>query len=339
MTLLTRRSLLRVGALSPLIIPGRSLARVGGAPAVVAQVCGGSPLTVPSNGVINTPGCYALTADMITGAPGLNIQVSNVTVVGNGHTVNGGITLGVFAGTATGISIQDIVTNTAPIQIYGNTSATQTPPAVHLKGITLNNNSQSYGIIIQNNNVLVENCTLNTGYTVAGSSGIDDCIAAGGQSVISRYCTFDTVMFGSNFDVGLEGLGTWDHFTVKNCTSIQGLIASFGGYYSSIATGSQTTSFAMTNCAFQSNTVEAASAWYFPDASNNLVLRNSDAAANAQWGGASGNVFGGSGALANNYVTLTREECERRAALFAQFRRHPPPGPPRQAWDRKITCR
>jgi hypothetical protein len=103
--------------------------------------------------------------------------------------------------------------------------------------------------------------------------------------------------------------------------------------------------FTITNCTFTGNTLTS---WRFctPQNPSDAAIggfvdtATSDAAANSKWGTgtAFGNVFGGSGPLANTYVALTRQQCEARAALFAKYRRNPPPQWPRSTWNQKITC-
>jgi hypothetical protein len=350
---LTRRSLLRVGALSPLIIPGRSLARVGGAPAVVTGPCGSPTPVFTSNATeIIGPGCYALQND-ITDIPALS-TMGGLTILGNGHSVTPppgnffkiGFGLNAFVHT-----IRDLTVTADGIEINGNVSTTQTSPCVYLYNVTMNatgaGGTGSVGSLVHmsGSNIVLEKCAINT-WASGGTTGYDDGVIlspfSGVGNVPASYVTFDTVTFGPNWDVAIEGFSTqgtavsphWNHVTIKNCVttfspfSVAG--ADFGGYYGGPNSGDLT--FTFQNGVFTGNTLKTGG-WFFANAAHtNYDRADSDAAANGLWA-ATGNAFG-----ANTYLALTREQCEARAKLWAANRRNPPPGPPPEVWNEKIIC-
>jgi hypothetical protein len=308
--------------------------------------------------LISSPGCYQLTSDNQTGLNGLTVQVSNVTVLGNGHTITGTNVFGLAGGGVTGILIQDLTTD-SKITIFGNSSTTQTSPAVHLNRVNYTNvvSNPPNPIATLGNNIFLEHGAVTTYPNPSASpvTGADDPLLVEGvhigpgsnDNVPARWVVVDSFTFGPNFDLGLEGITAgWDHCTISNCVSTQGAFGGFGGWYEHFnAPVDGNCGFIITNCTFVGNTLTS---WRFctPQNPSDAAIGSfvdsatSDADANAKWGTgtAFGNVFGGAGPLANTYVALTREQCEARAAMYAANRRNPPDEWPPGTWNEIITC-
>jgi hypothetical protein len=281
----------------------------------------GSPIPVFTTNAseITGPGCYALQND-ITDIPALS-TMGGLTILGNGHAVTR--PTGQFLQIGFGlhgyvITIRDLIVNADGIEISGNVSTTQTSPCVYLYNCTMNaTGTGSVGSLVHmgGSNIVLERCTVNT-YASGPTTGYDDggilSPFSGVGNVPASYVTFDTCTFGPNWDVAIEGYSTlgaatsphWNHVTIKNCQTTAGAfaIADFGGYYGD---GVHNT-FTFGNCTFTGNTLSNASSgrggWFFADGGGGLSRQITDAGANAQWGGGSGNVFGSPAGPPNIYL-------------------------------------
>jgi hypothetical protein len=280
-TLLTRRSLLRVGALAPLIIPGRSLARVGGAAAPAGSGPCGSPTRIATISQISGPGCYQLTQD--DPASFAIIQYNNVTLLGNGHSLQGSLQLGTSAAPNSGLVVQDLTCQQL-YQVYGSASPVQmTTPAVHLKGITVTKASPAtLPVSLYGSNIFMENCLVD-----GSAGGTDDPVVLynlDSAHPTSAWCTIANCRFGPNYDLGLEGVGGWDHVTITGCSGTGGNAwADLGAWYGPNWPGSTATNFRFDNCTITNNTMRAAKGMTFTDGSFLLNAR-SDAEATGYWG-------------------------------------------------------
>jgi hypothetical protein len=312
---------------------------MGGAPVVVTGPCGSPAPISPVSGVVNiqTPGCYSL-----QGAPAdILIQTSNVTLLGN-HLSCKTLTAGFGTNNYTGIVVQDLTVldggGDLTIQVAGTTTtAKTTTPAVTLRGITSNNVSTPSPSKITGSNVLIDGCTFNGTSGTPPTAHTDDPLLLYGSSdglTPASWVTVNNCFFGPNFDVGFEGLGSWDHVTITNCTSTQGSFGGIGMWYMFVSDGACRAWF--TNCVIQGNTL-ADFVFCSPQPSpggaggGSPTFAHTDAAANSLWGGSLGNVFSG-----NTYTALNRERCLAGVKAFREMRRANPKLP--KAWQESFVC-
>jgi hypothetical protein len=245
------------------------LARV---PFVVETV---GPVQISSADQITGAGTYSLQNDVAGDFSVTNF--SNVTVLGNNHVITGLLTAG--GGDATsGIVIQDLVV-LGGLQVNGNNAAGQTALTVHLKNVVVISNA-GVAAAVSGSNILIEGC--NIGGNVQSTD--DACQLWNGNP--NRYVTFDGCIFGPDFDVGLEGLGSWDHVTCTNCVSHYGGIG--GEYGPNFAAGNRSDAFRLTNSTFINNTIQ-----FFAFSRNgHFAGAGTDQIANNLWG-PDGNTFSG----------------------------------------------
>jgi hypothetical protein len=287
--MITRRSLLRMAApalVTPSIVIPLSAFRGGG---------GDGPGQLIQYGVtITQPGTYYLNAN-ING--GLNIKSDWVTILGNGYAITGGpgaiTTVGRSDMTNKGIVVRDLTCTN--LQVQGNDLTTKTnPPAVTIINCLVNAdiNGPATPFVAGGSNIYVKGLTQLPGGAASGPTGVDDnmfiwapYVAGGTFSQTCNWVTYDGCTTGINYDVGIEGIGTWQNCTITNCNINNGGIGAWygSGHYQS----GGNTNFDMNNCTFTNNRVEGMKFQCGSTGGNWLTVdykTQTDAVANSNWG-------------------------------------------------------
>jgi len=173
---------------------------------------------------INEPGSYVLTSNLIVAAGNaININVSNVTLDLNGHTIHGffgGATgTGIYAYNRYNITIKNgIVRGFRDYGIYLDNDADHRGAGHRIEGIQAFNNG--YGICIYAGYSIVTNCTANkNGYDgiLTYFSTVTNCTANnnGNSGIIAPSSTVTNCTANDN---GYKGIYVVDG-TVTNCTA------------------------------------------------------------------------------------------------------------------------
>jgi hypothetical protein len=310
-SLITRRSLLRTAVLTPLVLPRPSIARGfrGGGLLSGTGPSGscGAPTTIGVYTDIHGPGCYSLIND--DPSPVMQLRFYNdVTLLGNGFSCQQ-LLVGRNDFSLSGIVIKDLKCRS--INAYGNLSTTQTAPAITLDNVTRLASSVEVPVLVYGSNILIKNSTFYGDEANPANPGCDDPFVlynADSTHRINYYVTFDNCSFGTNYDVGLEGVGNWDHVTVTNCRPVPGTrsgsVGSIGAWYGPDFPADHSYPFVLTNCIFTGNTVQGFE-FAIPGGFSRFNAQ-SDALANATWGtggsaGTVGNIFGAPAGPANIY--------------------------------------
>jgi len=225
-----------------------------------------SAIPIASDSEIVGPGTYSLQNDVAR----LTLDVSNVTLLGNNHKVGFLTVGGNIRYDKSGIIARDLMVGS--MVGFGNLSSAQTEPALHLINITVTDNNL-FPAIVYGSNMVIEQCEF-----VGGDQADDSCLLwnARGLADICSYVTFDRCHFGGNYDVGLEGIGGWDHVTVTNCVSSD----SIGGWFGPRFAEDRALSFTLSKCIFTNNTVRT---WAFADGKGDRFFAASDAEATGYW--------------------------------------------------------
>lgn len=223
---------------------------------------GFTPISDPS--MIIGPGNYQLTNNV----PDLNsIQnISGVTIDGAGFTV----------GSYLALNSQNVT----------------------LKNCTFASTSGPVGVAVYGSNVTVTNCTIIGANAILGSnvtfshcllqsygdpSLTDDVIVTWrgpptGPSLTNLNFLYNIIQ--GTFDVGIEGVGGWDH-----CTFIGNYFSDVNWAMGGVYDATHNNGFVTTYCTFQNNIVHPSGAYSNIVFIFNYATANDDATANSLWGG------------------------------------------------------